>query len=127
MDFMLFEEIFDYIESNLSHVSGFEEHLVAVLIALRLILAPVGLFSYGCAITAFGHLFGTKKVIGELLFTGATLVFLGLAGGFAVKFISQYDISFEMFLYIDSVISIALTVGFFIFTNYVFTKKINVI
>jgi hypothetical protein len=127
MDFAVFEEAFNYIKRNLGELSDFEGYLYVVLMILRTILAPVGIYAYVCAATAFAHLFGTKKTLGSFLFTVIFITFCGIFVGISSEMMYRFNINSEVFFYIDCVLSVALTVGFFIFTNHVFTKKINII
>jgi hypothetical protein len=127
MDFTILPNTFDFIARNLKELSDFNGYLYVVLLALRTILAPVGIYAYVCAATAFANLFGTKKVFGSFLFTAIFLTLCGIFVGVSSELMFRFDINSTVFFYIDCVISIALTVGFFLFTNHIFTKKINII
>jgi hypothetical protein len=130
MDFSPFADVFKYIyETILMHVDKPSEYVLASVTIFRVFLTIIAIFGFGCASMSFGHLFGTKKTLGELLFAIGFILLMTLYSMLAtrlVDFNSTLPIQ-SYFYYADTVVEIAVTAGFFIFTNYVFTKKINIL
>jgi hypothetical protein len=130
MDFSPFTDVFKYIfETLLIYVDKPSEYVLIALTIFRFILTVIAVFGFGCASMSFGHLFGTKKTLGEILFVIAFVLVTTLYAMLTTRLIdfnSTLPIQ-SYFYYADTVVGIAVTAGFFIFTNYVFTKKINIL
>ncbi|MDR0903334.1 MAG: hypothetical protein LBM59_01725 [Ruminococcus sp.] len=129
MNFTPFSEAYNFLELIIQSISSEAGYFIAVALMIRSLLGIVSFYGFVCAGGAFGHLFGTKRKVAEALFEIAvfliyvlySIIFNGL-----VEFSSST--ATEIVLYgVDTVVAIAVTVGFFHFTNWVFTKKINVL
>jgi hypothetical protein len=130
MDFSPYADIWKFMNDNLLvQVDKPDEYVLIAVMIFRILLSNVSLFGFACSIVAFSHLFGTKKALGEFIFivVGVLLMVLyTFATGGAIRFDSNNNLD-TVFFYADTFVSIAVTAGFFIFTNWIFKKKINVL
>ncbi|MDR0992118.1 MAG: hypothetical protein LBL87_04360 [Ruminococcus sp.] len=141
MNFSTFEDIYDFVVRNWNELQNTNEYIVVFVLGFRILLSIVSIFGFVCATEAFGHLFGTKKSRYEALFVIVFFfianIYMTLSGnintsidinGETVGFVSSIAPSMiSVMFYIDTAIAIAVTAGFFYFTNWVYTKKLNVI
>ncbi|MDR0943593.1 MAG: hypothetical protein LBM41_03580 [Ruminococcus sp.] len=127
MDFTPFEEISSFLVRNWNELITPDDYIFTVVTIIRAIFAPVCLFAFICAASAFGHLFGTRRVIGEILFVAGMFLLAGIYLGTAVAEASNLGLSGNTFYYFDCAVSLGVAIGFFIFTDWVYTKKINIL
>jgi hypothetical protein len=141
MDFSVFEDIYSFVVINWNELTYTNEYILVFVIGFRMLLSVITLYGFICATAAFGHLFGVKKSRYEALFVIVVIVIANIYNaiinhiqfsfgpssaidGFVSNFVpSLYSVMF----YIDTVVAVGVTVGFFYFTNWVFTKRLNVL
>jgi hypothetical protein len=143
MDFEFVSEIGEYIreavtvfneENRRYPAEAFGNYVSVVTSLIRLLMGPLSLFGFIISAMATGHLAGTHKKLGAGLFivcfiilsTGYTIVLAGI-GSYSLFYADSLTASASILYYLDFFISVAVTAAFFIYTHYVYTKKINVL
>jgi hypothetical protein len=144
MDFSFLGEIYDAMMRGIetgSTVSSFDtqtgvEYFVnGGMNLIKVILHPLALFGFLISAMATGHLAGSHKKVGEILFvigfvilsSGYSGVILAI-GAFPVITSGEFNEPLYTALgYVDFAVNIAVIAAFYIYTHYVFTKKINVL
>jgi hypothetical protein len=102
---------------------------------LSTLLQPLAFFGFIISAMATGHLFGARRKLGEFLFVIGFIVASSFYGGIVLTigvadFMADIDINaalYDALEYVDFVVRLAVIAGFYIYTHYVYTKKINVL
>jgi hypothetical protein len=140
MNFLPFTQAYGFLEKIIQSIGTQNGYLIAVFIMIRSLLGIISIYGFICAGGAFGHLFGTQRKAAEALFEiGVVIIYVLYSTMFnglfqfnsnisdgLIEFTGNVSVDIGLFC-IDTVVAIAVTVGFFVFTNHVFTKKINVL
>jgi hypothetical protein len=129
MNFSPFSEAYGFAVKIFESIDSQNGYWTAVVIMIRSLLGVISFYGFICAGGAFGHLFGTQRKVAEALFEIAVfLIYVVYAIVFGELFGFNRIAPLNIALFcVDSIIAVAVTVGFFLFTNYVFTKKLNVL
>jgi cation transport ATPase len=124
MDFSIIERLIDSIIRNLSYERNAAQYASLITLIIRTVVCFITIFGLMTATSAFGHLFGTKRIWGEFIFVVAVIIVFFVYA----YFMQNMYISFETAaFYIDTAVEFAVTAGFLYFTNHIFTKKLNVL
>jgi hypothetical protein len=144
MDFSFLGEIYDAmmrgietgeIASSYDTRTGVSYFINGGMVLIRTILQPLAIYGFLISAMATGHLAGSRKKLGEGLFvvcffilsSGYSGVILAI-GAFPMLSSGEFNETlYSVLNYIDFFINIAVIAGFYIYTHYVFTKKINVL
>jgi hypothetical protein len=129
MNLSPFTLIYGFFEYMIQSMNSVNEYFASAVIIIRFLLGIICFYSFICAGGAFGHLFGTKRKAAETLFEIVVAIIYVLYSTLfngLIEFNGSTSVDFALYC-IDSVVAIAVTVGFFLFANHVFTKKINVL
>jgi hypothetical protein len=141
MDFSAFKDLYDFFVRNWNELTYTSEYVLVFTIGFRILLSVITLYGFICATAAFGHLFGVKKSRYEALFVIAVIVISNIYNGInfrmqisfgpnneTIGFVSNFAPTLpSVMFYIDTAVAVGVTIGFFLFANWVFTKKINVL
>jgi hypothetical protein len=124
MDFSFVGDLYEGISESIDPIT-----------LLRTLISPISLFGFIISVMATGHLAGTRRRLGEGLFVVCFLIAcFGYTGILvtvtaAINIGSSYNISSSLnaAYLIDFFINIVLTAGFYIYTHWVYTKRLNVL
>jgi hypothetical protein len=134
MDFVVFENLAYLFSHAFSDINTADEVMKLICAIIEVLVFPFSFFGFIIAALATGHLCGIKRKTGEALFSVGFVLLLVIysiiAGNLRIA-VESSAVGFDYFdtvnYYFSFLLNLAVTAAFYIYTHYVYTKKINVL